>query len=96
MTDGTIVISISKEDLDATGRVILEAGRWCKTFYADKGPTVQDEVKPISYVDCVNAMMKMWLDGVLTDGEYNRIMDKLNRWYLEEGKKRGEQDESNH
>lgn len=37
MTDGTIVISVSKEDLDATGRVILEAGRWCKTFYAD-GP----------------------------------------------------------
>ena len=37
MTDGTIVFSVPEEDLDATGRVILEAGRWCKIFYAD-GP----------------------------------------------------------
>lgn len=37
MTDGTMVFSVTQEDLDATGRVILEAGRWCKTFYAD-GP----------------------------------------------------------
>lgn len=34
--------------------------------------------KPITYTDCANAMMKMWIDNVLTDGEYNRIMDKLN------------------
>lgn len=37
MTDGTIVFSVPQEDLDATGRVILEAERWCKIFYAD-GP----------------------------------------------------------
>ena len=39
------------------------------------------EVEPISYVDCSNAMLKMWMDGVITDGEYRRIMDKLNeKW----------------
>lgn len=38
----------------------------------------EPEIKPISYMDCSNAMLKMWMDGVLTDGEYNRIMDKLN------------------
>lgn len=37
--------------------------------------------KPITYTDCANAMMMMWLDKVLTDGEYNRIMDKLNAKY---------------
>lgn len=37
-----------------------------------------EDVKPISYKDCADAMLKMWMDGVLTDGEYNRIMDKLN------------------
>lgn len=37
MADGTMVFSVPQEDLDATGRVILEAGRWCKIFYAD-GP----------------------------------------------------------
>lgn len=32
----------------------------------------------IGYGECANAMLKMWIDNVLTDGEYNRIMDKLN------------------
>ena len=37
------------------------------------------EVEPISYVDCSNAMLKMWMDDVVTDGEYRHIMDKLNK-----------------
>lgn len=41
-------------------------------------PSAQSEVKPIDYYDCSNAMLKMWMDNVVTDGEYNRIMDKLN------------------
>jgi hypothetical protein len=28
-------------------------------------------------------MLKMWIDNVLTDGEYNRIMDKLNAHWAE-------------
>ena len=41
-------------------------------------PSAQPEVKEIRYAECANAMLKMWIDNVLTDGEYNRIMDKLN------------------
>ena len=41
-------------------------------------PYAQPEIKPISYQDCANAMMMMWMADVLTDGEYRRIMDKLN------------------
>lgn len=41
-------------------------------------PFIQPEPKPISYMDCSDALLKMWIDNVLTDGEYNRIMDKLN------------------
>ena len=37
--------------------------------------------KPITHNDCANAMMKMWVDDVLTDDEYNRIMDELNAKY---------------
>lgn len=33
--DRTIMISVPGEDLDATGRVILESGRLCKIFYED-------------------------------------------------------------
>ena len=51
-------------------------------------PSAQPEVKQISYTDCANAMLMMWMDKVLTDGEYNRIMDKLNE---HEKKKRGRQ-----
>lgn len=40
-------------------------------------------VEPISYLDCSNAMLKMWMDNVVTDGEYNRIMDKLNKKHEE-------------
>ena len=40
--------------------------------------TKQPEAKEIGYAECANAMLKMWIDNVLTDGEYNRIMDKLN------------------
>jgi len=49
-------------------------------------PSAQPETKPIGYRDCANAMLKMWMDNVVTDGEYNRIMDKLNAHW---GKKDG-------
>ena len=41
-------------------------------------PSVQPEPHSISYADCANAMMMMWIEEVITDGEYNRIMDRLN------------------
>ena len=49
-------------------------------------PSVEQEVRPIDYQDCSNAMLKMWMDNVVTDGEYNRIMDKLNaHWGMKNG-----------
>lgn len=44
-------------------------------------PSAQSEAKPIDYRDCANAMLKMWMDNVVTDGEYSRIMDKLNTYW---------------
>ena len=52
-------------------------------------PSAEPEVKEISYTDCANAMLKMWVDDVLTDGEYNRIMDKLNAHEMEKRTKNG-------
>lgn len=43
----------------------------------------QENVKPIDYKDCANAMLKMWMEHVLTDGEYNKIMDTLNKAHIE-------------
>lgn len=54
-------------------------------------PSAQPEAKPISYADCANATMMMWIDKVLTDGEYKKIMDKLNAHEMK--KRRGEEDE---
>ena len=58
--------------------------------YADKMiyrikklPSVDSETREINYTDCANAMLKMWIDNVLTDGEYYRIMDKLNAYWAE-------------
>ena len=42
---------------------------------------IQPEPHEIGYDDCSNALLKMWMDNVLTDGEYYRIADKLNvKW----------------
>jgi len=49
----------------------------------------EEEVKPITYQDCANALLMMWMDEVLTDGEYYRIADKLNAHELKEREKRG-------
>lgn len=51
--------------------------------YIDNAPTIEPEQHEIGYSDCANAMLKMWIDNVLTDGEYNRIMDKLNAHWAE-------------
>ena len=56
-------------------------------YYREPLSTAKYYREPISYQDCSNAMLKMWTDNVLTDGEYNRIMDKLNAKY------RGDSDE---
>jgi hypothetical protein len=47
----------------------------------DEQPTIQPEPHEIGYKECANALLKMWMDNVLTDGEYYRIADKLNeKW----------------
>ena len=53
--------------------------------WVDKQPTIELKIKPISYTDCANAMLKMWMINVVTDGEYYRIMDKLNAWEVNGG-----------
>lgn len=44
----------------------------------------EPETKEIGYTDCAFAMLKMWMDKVVTDGEYIRIMDKLNAMEMKE------------
>ena len=44
----------------------------------NKLPPIQPEPQEIGYDDCANALLKMWMDNVLTDGDYYRIADKLN------------------
>lgn len=53
----------------------------------NKLPSVNTESQGIGYRECADAMMKMWMDNVLTDAEYYRIMDRLNR---QEKRRRGE------
>ena len=37
------------------------------------------EYKEIGYNEKSDALLKMWMDDELTDKEYNRIMDRLNK-----------------
>lgn len=54
--------------------------RWMKET---KLPPAQSEQHEIGYSECADAMLKMWMDNVLTDGEYSHIMDKLNAHWAE-------------
>ena len=44
---------------------------------AEQLPSAQPE---ITYQICADALLKMWMDDVLTDGDYKRILNKLNAW----------------
>lgn len=50
---------------------------WCPLIEL---PSAEPETKEIGYVECSSALLKMWMDGVLTDREYDRITDKLNNY----------------
>ena len=44
------------------------------------------EDNPITYYDCSSALLKMWMDNVITDTEYYRIIAKLNKKHSIEDK----------
>ena len=37
-----------------------------------------EKVKTLGYLSCSDAMLKMWMESILTDAEYGKIMKKLN------------------
>ena len=37
------------------------------------------EETTITYQNCADAMLMMWMENIVTDSEYNKIMDKLNK-----------------
>ena len=43
------------------------------------------QVREIGFAECANALLKMWIDNVVTDGEYNRIESKLYKYWTELG-----------
>lgn len=65
---------------DKNKRIVAPYGQprpeWC--------PIISCTKEVITYKDCSDAMLKMWIENVLTDGEYSRIMDKLNNWYIKQ------------
>lgn len=64
---------------------IYGSGSWGFTAKCERAindaPTVQPEPHEIGYDECANALLKMWMDNVLSDWVYHRIIDKLNeKW----------------
>ena len=35
----------------------------------------------IKYSDCADALLKLWIEDIITDGEYSNIMNRLNKAY---------------
>lgn len=40
---------------------------------------MNEQEEAISYSACADALLKLWMENIVTDGEYNRIMDRLNK-----------------
>ncbi len=34
--------------------------------------------KEIGYIECAAALFKMWIDDIISEGEFDEIMDRLN------------------
>ena len=78
-TEGRMNDLIRRKDaIDSPVKMVSEGLEWIPVYHIKELPSAEPETKPISYMECANALLRMWLDNVLTDGEYNRIMDKLN------------------
>lgn len=41
------------------------------------------EDKTITYQECADSLLYLWMENIITDGEYNKIMDKLNNAHEE-------------
>lgn len=69
-------IESSHEEMEVLDSILF---RFWQMGWLDK--LEKPEPQEIGYDDCANALLKMWMDNVLTDGEYYRIADKLNeKW----------------
>ena len=45
----------------------------------EKRSFMSEQNTEIQYSDCADALLKLWMENIITDGEYNRIMDRLNK-----------------
>lgn len=75
---------ITKEE--AIKAAISGVDLWDGAFHSAKRAIyIENEInalppKEIDYQMCADAMMKMWIEKVVTDAEYNKIMDRLNEY----------------
>ena len=40
----------------------------------------QTEPNTPTYKDCADAMLMLWVEHIITNGQYRKIMDRLNEW----------------
>lgn len=40
----------------------------------------QTEPNAPTYKDCADVLMMLWTERIVTDGQYKKIMDRLNEW----------------
>ena len=38
------------------------------------------EQRPPTYKDCADVLLMLWTERIVTDGQYRKIMDRLNEW----------------
>lgn len=51
----------------------------CPDTDTEQTEVIKVDEKTIDYSDCSNALLKLWMENIITDGQYNLIMDRLNK-----------------
>ena len=62
----------SKEEMQALAQ---------RNFIEQEERSRKKSESEIGYGECANALLKMWVDNVITDGEMHRIVNKLKKFY---------------
>lgn len=47
----------------------------------------------MDYIECSNVLLYLWIENLLTDGEYYKLIDRLNEKYKKEMAKKNKSEE---
>ena len=83
MTKEEVMATLDNMKYELSNQV---GSKYCRRKYEaikEAIKALEQDPKPVDYYDCSSAMLKLWMENIVTDSEYYKIMDKLNAKHKE-------------